>query len=108
MRRSASGGADACSVLPQLLKWGNATAWDEALRGVIREALKALGVKTQTKVELSALQIYSAETGVSEGSKGSADGGTRRSQRRYIDESAQADTSDAPWPLPVPLIPLRP
>ena len=106
--KSASGGADACSVLPQLLKWGNATAWDEALRGVIREALKALGVKTQTKVELSALQIYSAETGVSEGSKGSADGGTRRSQRRYINESAQADTSDAPWPLPVPLIPLRP
>ena len=51
-------------------------------------ALKALGVKTQTKVELSALQIHSAETGVPEGSKGSADGGTRRSQRLYINESA--------------------
>ena len=51
-------------------------------------ALKALGVKTQTKLELSALQIHSAETGVPEGSKGSADGGTRRSQRLYINESA--------------------
>ena len=103
--KSASGGADACSVLPLLLKWGNATAWDDALRGVIREALKALGVKTQTKVELSALQINSAETGVSEGSKGSADGGAHRSQRWHTNESALAGTSDAPWPLPVPLCP---
>ena len=79
--KSASGGTDACSVLPRLLTWGNAVAWDEALSGVVREALKALGVKTQTKVELSALQIYSAQTGVLEGSEGSADGGTRRSQR---------------------------
>ena len=104
--KSASGGADACSVLPRLLTWGNAAAWDEALGGVVREALKALGVKTQTKVELSALQIYSAQTGVLKGNEGSADGGTRRSQRRYTNESAQADTSDAPGPLPVPHVPL--
>ena len=66
--RSNGGGADACSVPPRLLTWGNATAWDEALHGVVREALKALGVKTPTKAELSALQIHSAETGVPEGS----------------------------------------
>ena len=82
--KSASGGGGASSVPPRLLTWGNATAWDEALRGVVGEALKALGVKTQTKVELSALQIHSVETGVPEGSKGSADGGTRRSQRLYM------------------------
>jgi len=86
--KSAAAGGGASSVPPRLLTWGNATAWDEALRGVVGEALKALGVKTQTKVELSALQIHSAETGVPEGSKGSADGGTRRSQRLYINESA--------------------
>ena len=93
--KSAGGGGGACSVPPRLLTWGNVTAWDEALRGVVGEALKALGVKTQTKVELSALQIHSAETGVPEGSKGSADGGTRRSQRLYINESAPelTDTS---------------
>ena len=105
--KSAGGGGGVSSVPPRLLTWGNATAWDEALRGVVGEALKALGVKTQTTVELSALQIHSAETGVPEGSKGSADGGTRRSQRLYINESAPelTDTSHGRSPCHSPFWP---
>ena len=80
---------------PALLTWGDAAAWDDALRGVAATALRALGVTTPVQLELSALQIHSAETGVPEGSTGSADGGPRRSQRLYINKSAPelTDTS---------------
>ncbi len=57
----------ACSVPPALLTWGDAAAWDDALRGVAATALRALGVTTPVQLELSALQIHSAETGTPPG-----------------------------------------
>ena len=57
-------------------------------RALGERVYRALPTSRDAQLELSALQIHSAETGVPEGSKGSADGGTRRSQRLYINESA--------------------